>query len=131
MTGQRQVLIPAELVTLLRGALYAQLERTIERAPSGPDVWKRAAWQPMFDRLNRTCAALNAIEWDTPAWQGDVNADMNLAIVAALRADLDSWNWLAEQEHAETAEGRERAAANAATIRRFLADVMRTAVMGR
>jgi DNA-binding XRE family transcriptional regulator len=116
--------IPADVVVLLRGALYAQLCRACEDAPSGmPAEHSRSGWANVLEQIEGASTALDAIRWHTPTRQQDVEVKLDRAMIDALEADIDSWEWLAEQERTETAEGRRQAAAKAKTIERFLASV--------
>jgi hypothetical protein len=64
-----------------------------------------------------------AIGWGVLARPQDVEVELYRAMIDALEADIDSWEWLAEQVTSETAKGRRQAAAKATTIKRFLASV--------
>ena len=116
--------IPGDVVVLLRGALYAQLRRACEDAPCGmPAEHSRSGWADVLEQVEGARAALDVMGWDTPTRQQDVEVGLDRAMIDALEADMDLWEWLAEQERTETAEGRRRAAAKAKTIERFLASV--------
>jgi hypothetical protein len=116
--------IPADVVVLLRGALYTELARACEDAPGTmPEAHTRSGWADVLARIEGTCRALDVIGWDAPARQQDVEVELDAAMIDALEADTDLWAWLAEQDRTETAEGRRRAAAKAKTIKRFLASV--------
>jgi hypothetical protein len=58
-----------------------------------------------------------------PARQRAVEVALDRAMIDALEADMDLFEWLAEQDRTETPEGRRRAAAKAKTIECFLASV--------
>jgi hypothetical protein len=60
--------MPAEVVTQLRGALYAELGRACEDAPvARPESHTRAGWTPTMRRLNGALSGLNMIGWATPS----------------------------------------------------------------
>ncbi len=73
--------------------------------------------------LLRPVAEAARRELESDARQQDVEVELDAAMIDALEADFDLWEWLAEQERTKTAEGRRRAAAKAKTIERFLASV--------
>jgi hypothetical protein len=116
--------IPADVVVLLRGALYTELSRACEDAPGGmPEAHTRSGWTDVLARIDGARNALDALGWDTPAQQQDVEVELDRAMIDALEADIDLWEWLAEQDRTETPEGRRRAAAKANTSKHFLASV--------
>lgn len=116
--------IPAEVVVLLRGALYTELARACEDAPAlMPEAHERAGWMDVLARLAGAHDALDAIGWETPAEQQDVTVVLDPAMVEALEDAWDGWDWLSRQERTESAEGREQARLKAETIERFLASV--------
>src|SRR5487761_1653011 len=116
--------IPAEVVTLLHGALYAELGRACEDAPvARPESRTRAGWTPPLRRLNGALNGLNVIGWATPSEKQPVAIPLDAALIEVLEADAEEWDWLSEQEKTESAEGRARAAEHAATIERFLASL--------
>ncbi len=53
----------------------------------------------------------------------DVEVTLGATMIDALEAEIDLWEWLAEQDRTETAEGRRRAATNATTVKRFLVSI--------
>ena len=116
--------IPADVVVLLRGALYTELARACEDAPGGmPEAHTRSGWADVLARIGGARKALDMLGWDAPARQQDVEVELDGAMIDALEADIDLWEWLAEQDKTETPEGRKRAAAKANTSKRFLASV--------
>jgi hypothetical protein len=116
--------IPADVVVLLRGALYTELARACEDAPATmPAAHTRSGWADVLARINAARKALDVLGWDAPAQQQDVGVELEVAMIDALEADIDLWEWLAEQYRIETAEGRRLAAAKAETIKRFLASI--------
>ena len=116
--------IPADVVVLLRGALYTELGRACEDAPGViPDAHTRTGWADLFARIDGARKALDVIDWDAPARQQDVEVELDAAMIDALEADMDSWEWLADAVTTESAQGRTRAAAKAKTIERFLTSV--------
>jgi hypothetical protein len=116
--------IPADVVVLLRGALYTQLQRACEDAPAViPEAHTRAGWTDVLEQIEGARAALEAIGWDAPTRERDVAVELDWAMIEALEASADSWGWLSEQVTSETAKGRRQAGAKATTIRRFLASV--------
>ena len=124
--------IPADVVVLLREALYAQLTRAFEDAPVGmPAAQSRSGWTDALRRIEGARTALDAIGWDTPARQQEAEADLDRAMIDALEADADSWEWLADAVKTESVERRRRAAARAKTIKRFLASVKPPEQVGR
>lgn len=113
--------VPAPVVVLLRGALYTDLQRTCEDAPAtSPEYKTRAAWMPVFRRIDAAVGGLTAIGWDEPEEQEPLTIALDAAMVEALERDADLWGWLSEQERTESAEGRARAAEHATAIERFL-----------
>ncbi len=116
--------IPADVVVLLRGALYTELAHASEDAPGTmPDAHTRSGWADVLARIDGARNALDVIGWAAPARQQDVEVELDRAMIDALEADIDLWEWLAEQDRTETPEGRRRAAAKANTSKRFLASV--------
>jgi hypothetical protein len=117
-------LIPADVMELLRGALYTELARACEDAPATvPDAHTRSGWADVFARIDGARKALDVIGWDVADPQQEVQVELDQAMVHALDVDMEFWEWLAHQERTETPEGRKRAAAKANTIKRFLASV--------
>ena len=124
--------IPADVVVLLRGALYTELARACEDAPfTMPEAHTRAGWADVLARIDGAHNALDVIGWDTAAQQQDSEVELDEAMTDALEDDVDFWGWLAEQVKTESAEGRARAAAKATTIERFLASVELPALVNR
>jgi len=116
--------MPVAVVTLLRGALYAELGRACEDAPVAmPKSHTRAGWTPTLRRLNVALSGLNMIGWVTPSEQRSVTITLDAALIEVLEADAEEWDWLSEQERTESVEGRARAAEHSATIERFLASL--------
>jgi hypothetical protein len=116
--------MPAEVVVLLRGALYAELMRACEDAPGVmPEYKTRAGWMPVLNRLNSAASGLGALGWSEPAEQEPLKVSLDAALIEVLEADAEQWEWLSEQDKLETAEGRARAAGYAATIECFLASL--------
>ncbi len=117
--------ISADVVVLLRGGLYTALARACEDAPGVmPEAYTRSGWGDVLARLDSARKALDMIGWDAPAQQQSVEVELGRAMIDALEADMDLWEWVAEQDRTETPEGRRRAAAKATTIKRFLARVL-------
>jgi hypothetical protein len=116
--------IPADVVVLLRGALYMQLIRACENAPCGmPAEHSHSGWADVLSRIEGARRALDAIGWDVEDHRPIVAVELDRAMIDALEADVDSWEWLSEQVSSETMEGRRQAAAKATTIKRFMASV--------
>ncbi len=116
--------IPADVVVLLRGALYTELARACEDAPGVmPEAHTRSGWADVLARIDGARKALDAIGWDAPARQQGVEVELDRTMIDALEFDMDLFEWLAEQERTESPEGRARAAAKANTIERFMASV--------
>ena len=116
--------IPAAVAALLREALYAQLTRAFEDAPDEmPAAQSRAGWADVLGRIKDARTALDVIGWEAPARQRAVEVELDRAMIDALEADVDSWEWLADAVTTETVAGRRRAAAKAKMIARFLASV--------
>jgi hypothetical protein len=116
--------IPADVVVLLRGALYTELSRASEDAPGGmPEAHTRSGWADVLARIDGVRKALDVLGWDAPARQQDVEVELDRAMIDALEFDMDLFEWLAAQNRTESAEGRARAAAKAKTIERFLASI--------
>lgn len=116
--------VPAEVVVLLRGALYIELARACEDAPAVmPEAHERACWADVLARIDGARSALDAIGWEAPDEQHDVTVVLDPAMIHALEEDYDGWDWLSHQEKTESAEGRQRARAKAETIKRFLTTV--------
>jgi len=111
--------MPGDVVELLRGALYADLERACEDVPSTePKI--RASWVGVLRRIEDARGGLDMIGWSSPSEQQPVTLAVDAAMIEALERDAEQWEWVSEQERIESAEGRARAAAHAATIERFL-----------
>jgi hypothetical protein len=116
--------MPAEVVTLLRGALYAELRRSCEDSPGAlPESHTRAGWEPTLRRLNVALDGLNVVGWVTPGEQRPVTIALDAALIEVLEDDAEQWDWLSEQERTESVEGRARAAEHSAAIERFLASL--------
>jgi hypothetical protein len=114
--------MPAQVAVLLRGALYAELERACEDAPATTHASKtRAGWTPVLRRINNAFDALSVLGWNEPAEQQPVTIALDAALIEVLEADVEHWEWTSEQQRIESAEGRARAAQYAAAINRFLA----------
>ena len=96
-----------------------------------PEAHTRAGWTDVLARIDGAHKALDVIDWDTPTRQQDVEVELDRAMIDALEADIDLWEWLAEQDKTETPEGRARAAAKANTSKRFLASVASPEIVGR
>lgn len=119
--------IPADVVVLLRGALYTELARACEDAPGVmPEAHTRSGWADVLARIDGARGALDVLGWDEPARQQGVEVALDAAIIDALEFDMDLFEWLAEQVRTESAEGRARAAAKAKTIECFLASIAGT-----
>ncbi len=124
--------VPAAVVVLLRGALYTELARACEDAPCGmPEAYTRSGWADVLARIDSARKALDVLGWDAPARQQGADVELDRAMIDALEADMEFWEWLAEQDRTETPEGRARAAAKANTIKRFLAGVTPPEIVGR
>jgi hypothetical protein len=107
--------MPGDVVELLRGALYADLERACEDMPS-TEPKTRASWAGVLRRLEQARRALDVIGWASPSEQQPLTLAVDAAMIEALKKDAEQWEWASEQETIESAEGR----AWAATIERFL-----------
>jgi CTP synthase (UTP-ammonia lyase) len=116
--------IPADVVLMLREALYTELARACEDAPvTMPQAHTHSGWADVLARIDGASKALDVIGWDAPTRQQDVEVELDATMIDALEADIDLWEWLAEQNRTETAKGRRRAATKATTIKRFLASI--------
>ncbi len=114
--------MPGDVVELLRGALYADLERACEDMPSTePKI--RASWAGVLRRIEQARRALDVIGWASAAEQQPLTLAIDTTMIEALERDAEGWEWASEQEKLESAEGRARAAALAATIECFLASL--------
>jgi hypothetical protein len=119
--------MPADVVVLLRGALYAELGRACEDAPGAmPESNTRTGWTPVLRRISTAVRGLSALGWAEPDEQQPLTLALDGALIEVLEADAEQWEWLSEQDKLETAEGRACAAEHAATIDRFL-DAIRPA----
>jgi hypothetical protein len=115
-------ILPPQITTLLRRALYTELQRTSENAPTaGPESCTRAVWMPVVGRINATARALDAIGWDEPDEQEPLVITLDTTMIGALEAEADQWDWVSEQTRIESADGRARAAQLVSTIETFLA----------
>jgi len=124
MVKRKRTTVPAQIVVLLRGALYTELARACEDAPAlMPEAHERTGWADVLVRIERARGALDAIGWEAPAEQRDVTIALDATMIEALEDAWDGWNWLAQQEKTESAEGRGQARVKAETIARFLASV--------
>jgi hypothetical protein len=111
--------MPGEVVELLRGGLYAELERACEDVPSTePKI--RASWAGVLRRIEQARRALDVIGWASPSEQQPLTLAIDAVMIEALERDAAGWEWASEQQTIESAEGRARAAAHAAAIERFL-----------
>lgn len=116
--------LPPQIATLLRSALYTQLQHASGDAPTtGPESNTRAGWMPVLSHINATARALDAIGWNGPEEQEPLTITLNTTMIAALEAESDHWEWLSEQTRTESAEGRARAAKLASAIEKFLASL--------
>ena len=124
LSSMARTRIPADVVLLLRGALYTDLARACEDAPvTMPEAHTHSGWADVLARIDGASGALGVLGWDAPARQQDVEVELDRAMIDALEADIDLWEWLVEQDRTETPEGRRRAAAKAMTSKCFLAGV--------
>jgi hypothetical protein len=111
-------------VLLLRGELYTELARACEDAPvTMPEAHTHSGWADVLARIDGAGKALGVIGWDTLTPPQDVEVELDATMIDALESEIDLWEWLAEQDRLETAEGRRLAATKATTIKRFLASV--------
>ena len=111
--SENTTILPPQITTLLRRALYTDLQRTSEDAPTaGPGSYTRAAWIPVLTRMNATARALDAIDWKEPNEQKFVLITLDTTMIGALEAEADHWTWLSEAARTESARGpRTRGAA--------------------
>jgi hypothetical protein len=124
MSSVARTRIPVDVVLLLRGALYTELARACEDAPGTmPEAHTHSGWAGVLARIDGARKAFDVLGWDAPTRQQDVEVELDATMIDALEADVDLWEWLAEQDRTETAEGRRRAATKARTIKRFLASI--------
>ena len=114
--------MPGDVVELLRGALYADLERACEDMPS-TEPKTRASWAGVLRRIEQTRSALDVIGWASPSEQQPVTLAVDATMIEALERDAEQWEWASEQERIESAEGRARAASHLARIESFLASL--------
>lgn len=114
--------MPGEVVELLRGALYADLERACEDMPS-TEPKTRASWAGVLRRIEHTRRGLDVIGWAAPSEQQPLTLAIDATMIEALERDAEQWGWASEQVRIESAEGRARAASHVATIERFLASL--------
>jgi hypothetical protein len=99
-------ILPPQITTLLRRALYTEFQRTSENAPTaGPESCTRAGWMPVVGRINATARALDAIGWDEPDEQEPLVITLDTTMIGALEAEADQWDWVSEQTRIESAEG--------------------------
>jgi len=111
--------MPSDVVELLRGALYADLERACEDVPS-TEPKTRASWVSVLRRIEDARRGLDVIGWASPSEQQPVTLAVDAAMIEALERDAEQWEWASEQKEIESVEGRAQAATHAATIERFL-----------
>jgi hypothetical protein len=124
LSSMTRTRIPADVVLLLRGALYTELARACEDAPvTMPEAHTHSGWADVLARIDGASEALGVLGWDAPARQQDVEVELDPAMIDALEVDIDSWEWLAGAGRTESAQGRARIAAKAKAIKRFLAGV--------
>lgn len=116
--------IPAQVMVLLREALYTELERACEDAPDTmPEAGERSGWADVLEWIDGARGALDVIGWDAPAEQQDMTVPLDTAMIEALEADAELWDWLSNHRRNTSAEERKRARAKAETIQRFLATI--------
>ncbi len=124
LSSMARTRIPADVVLLLREALYTEFARACEDAPvTMPEVYTHSGWADVLARIDGAHRALGVIGWDTLTPPQDVEVTLDATMIDALEDEIDMWEWLAEQDRLETAEGRRRAATKATTIKRFLASI--------
>jgi hypothetical protein len=127
LSSMARTRIPADVVLLLRGGLYAELARACEDAPvMMPEAHTQSGWADVLARIDGAGKALGVLGWDTLTPPQDVEVELDATMIDALEAEIDMWEWLAEQDRTETAEGRQRAASKATTVKRFLASITGT-----
>lgn len=111
MTSKTTVRMPAQVVVLLRGALYTELQRACEDAPaSTPEYKTRRGWAPVLERIDAAVGALDVLGWEQPVEQQSLTITLNRTMVEALETDAEGREWLSEQVRTESAEGRHAAA---------------------
>jgi hypothetical protein len=125
--GRITTTIPADVVLILRGALYVGLARAAGDIGDECSLESPGDMIDVLAQFDRIRALLDAIGWEKkPQQQPDVELDRTVhgqALIETLEDDRESWDWLSYQETTESPEGRERAAANAAVIERFLGEL--------
>lgn len=88
MVEQERTTIPAQVVVLLRGALYTELTRACEDMPDTmPETHERTGWADVLARLDGARGALDVIGWEAPAEQQDVTVVLGMAMIEALEAE--------------------------------------------
>jgi hypothetical protein len=97
--------MPGDVVELLRGALYADLEWACEDMPS-TEPKTRASWAGVLRRLEQARRALDVIGWASRSEQQPLTLAVDAAMIEALKKDAEQWEWASEQETIESAEGR-------------------------
>lgn len=124
LSSMARTRIPADVLLLLREALYTEFARACEDAPvTMPEVYTHSGWAEVLARIDGAHKALDVLGWDTLTPPRDVEIELDATMIDALEAEIDLWEWLAEQDRTETAEGRRRAATKATTVKRFLASI--------
>jgi len=114
------VIVPGDVVVLLRKALYTQLAFTFEDAPVVmPEAQTRAGWAGVLACAEETRAALDVIGWERPAHRQPTCVTLDRAMVQALAFSLESWAYLAG-DASEPQAHRAHARAKATLIERFL-----------
>ena len=74
--------IPADVVVLLRGALYTELASACEDAPAVmPEAHTRSGWADVLARIDGVHKALDVIGWDAPARQQGVEVELDRAMI--------------------------------------------------
>jgi hypothetical protein len=115
--------IPADVVLLLREALYTELARACDDAPvMMPEAHTHSGWADVLVRIDGAGKALGVLGWDMPTPQ-DIEVTLDATMIDALEDEIDFWEWLAEHDSLATAEGRRHAASKATTVKRFLASI--------
>jgi hypothetical protein len=124
LSSMARTRIHADVPLLLRGALYTELARACEDAPVAmPAVHTHSGWADWLARIEGASKALDVLGWDTLTQQQDVEVELDATMIDALKDEIDLWEWLAEQDRTETAEGRRLAATKAMTVKCFLASI--------
>ncbi len=119
------IVVPADVGVDLRGALYVGLARVAGDINDECSLAEPGDLPSVLAQFDRIRGLLDHIGWDKKQQPHDLQVDVvhRQLLIETLADDQEGLEWLSRQEATESPEGRKRAAARAATIGCFLAEL--------